>query len=143
MPWLRALPVWASHCDLQNKACAEMAQIIDNYVYIILNEPRLLPAPEMAPPPAAPFASANAISTTIRTRASADQPLSIVTDSPYPLVSFLAADMPRTRKITNNARKTKNKSLAIAMEAPAMVVNPNTPAIRPTIKNINAHFSIV
>jgi hypothetical protein len=44
---------------------------------------------------------------------------------------------------TNRTRKTRNSNLATAIEAPAMVVKPNTPAINATTRNVRAHPNIV
>ena len=50
--------------------------------------------------------------------------------------------LPEIKTTTAKMMKTKNKILAICMAEPAMVVNPNKPAIIAITKNITAQFNI-
>jgi hypothetical protein len=49
---------------------------------------------------------------------------------------------PSTRNTTNIARKMKNKTFAIPIEAPATPVNPSNPATSPMIRKMAAHRNI-
>src|SRR5271166_606920 len=46
--------------------------------------------------------------------------------------------LPKISEITNRARKTKSKTLAITARLPARVTNPRTPAIKARIANMIA-----
>ena len=47
-----------------------------------------------------------------------------------------------TRKITNSTRNNPARNFAIANDAPAMLVNPSTAAIKPITRNTNAMWSM-
>ena len=49
---------------------------------------------------------------------------------------------PTISEITNSTRKIKNRILAIPAALAAMPVNPNSPAIKATTKNINDQRNI-
>ena len=56
---------------------------------------------------------------------------------------FLYTVTPRSAKITTNARKIKNSTLAIDAAPAAIPPNPKMAAIIAITKNIPAHFNIV
>ena len=57
-------------------------------------------------------------------------------------VSRRPTKRPASNRTTKITMKIKNNVLAIAMEVPAMPVNPSRPAISATTRNIRAHFNI-
>jgi len=50
--------------------------------------------------------------------------------------------LPRTKETAAKTKNTKNKTLAISMAEPAMLVNPSTAAMIATTKNVKAQFNI-
>src|SRR4051812_18556001 len=56
---------------------------------------------------------------------------------------FLAAVMPMIRKTRNNSRNKPARNFAIAIDAPAMVVNPRSAAMIPITRNTSAMCNMV
>jgi hypothetical protein len=61
----------------------------------------------------------------------------------YSFDTFDTAFLPRRNVTTNIIKNNTNKIFAIPIDAPAIPVNPSTPAIKANTKNIRDHLNIM